>query len=242
MRERFQIKHVLFDLDGLLINSEKIYTEQLSKYLARHGKVFTYKAKCLMMGRKPLEAAEALKQEYNLPMSKEEVLEDYRRELPLEIWHTVSLMPGARKLIEYLSKNSVGIAIATGSSSNQVLHKMWNFKDVWQNVHHVVAAGDDPEVKHGKPAPDVFEVALGRFNDSSAKPETTLVFEDAWNGVKAALAAEMYVVWVPDENEDPGLPHDAPPDITDSNGIPRLVRLTSLEEFDPSIYGLPLPF
>ncbi|VUZ46784.1 unnamed protein product [Hymenolepis diminuta] len=178
MREGFRIEHVLFDLDGLLINSEKIYTEQLSKYLARHGKVFTYKAKCLMMGRKPLEAAEALKQEYNLPMSKEEVLEDYRRELPLEIWHTVSLMPGARKLIEYFSKNSVEMAIATGSSSSQVLHKMWNFKDV----------------KHGKPAPDVFEVALNRFNDPSAKPETTLVFEDAWNGVKAALAAEMFTL------------------------------------------------
>lgn len=97
-------------------------------------------------------------------------------------------------------------------------------------------------MKHGKPAPDVFEVALGRFNDPLANPETTLVFEDAWNGVKAALAAEMYVVWVPDENEDPGLPYDAPPDITDSNGTPRLVRLTSLEEFDPSMYGLPLPF
>nr|CDS31883.1 haloacid dehalogenase hydrolase [Hymenolepis microstoma] len=242
MREKFQIKHVLFDLDGLLINSEKIYTERLSEYLAKHGKVFTYKAKCLMMGRKPLEAAEALKQEYSLPMSTEEVLEDYRRELPLEIWHTVSLMPGARKLVEYLSRSSIEMAIATGSSSNQVPHKLWEFKDLWQKIHHVVAAGDDPEVKHGKPAPDVFEVALARFNDPSAKAETTLVFEDAWNGVKAALAAGMYVVWVPDEDECPGLPHDAPPVITDSNGIPRIIRLKSLEEFDPSVYGLPLPF
>lgn len=68
------------------------------------------------------------------------------------------------------------------------------------------------------------------------------MFEDAWNGVQAALAAGMYVIWVPDENESPDLPPDAPSNITDSDGTPRLLRLSSLEEFDPSIYGLPLPF
>lgn len=85
-------------------------------------------------------------------------------------------------------------------------------------------------------------MALARFNDPIARPETTLVFEDAWNGVKAALAAGMHAVWVPEESEGPGLPSDAPPPSSDSTATPRIVRLSSLEEFDPSLYGLPLPF
>ncbi len=141
------ISHVLFDLDGLLINSEEIYTNQLSKFLTRHGKTFTYEAKRLMMGRKPIEAASALQKKYDLPMTPEEVLRDYRKELPHEIWHTAILMPGARKLIEHLNAQSIPMAVATGSASDQVEHKMWNFKDVWTHMHHVVASGDDPEVK-----------------------------------------------------------------------------------------------
>lgn len=146
MHQKVRFSHVLFDLDGLLISSEKIYTDQLSKYLARHGKTFTYRAKCLMMGRKPLEAAEVLKNAYNLPMTPQEILEDYKKEIPLEIWHTAILMPGVRRLIEYFAKHKIPMAIATGSTSNQVPHKMWNYKEVWRHINHVVAAGDDPEV------------------------------------------------------------------------------------------------
>lgn len=137
---------MLFDLDGLLINSEQIYTNQLSKFLSRHGREYNYRVKRLMMGRKPLEAAGIMCQEYNLPMTPNEVLEDYGKELPLEIWHSATLMPGAQKLIEHLKQNSIPMAVASGSSSQQVPHKMWNHRDLWQHIHHVVAAGDDPEV------------------------------------------------------------------------------------------------
>lgn len=92
------------------------------------------------------------------------------------------------------------------------------------------------QVLRGKPAPDVFQVALKRFNDPSAREESTLVFEDAWNGVQAGLAAGMFVVWVPEAFEGPGFPADA--ELAEEEKT-RVIRLNSLEEFDPSLFGLP---
>uniref|UniRef100_A0A5K3FJR4 Pseudouridine-5'-monophosphatase n=1 Tax=Mesocestoides corti TaxID=53468 RepID=A0A5K3FJR4_MESCO len=236
MRQSPQVTHVLFDLDGLLINSEEIYTDVYSNFLLKYGKQFTYHAKTLMMGRKTLEAVTALKDFYELPMSATEIIEELKSNFPPEIWRKAELMPGAKKLVDHLYSNSVPMAIATGSFSSQIKDKTWNIGDVMKCISHVVAGGDDPEVKRGKPAPDIFLVALRRFNDPSARPETTLVFEDSWNGVRAAVAAGMYVVWVPDPAEAPGFPDDN--GLTDE-AKSRILRLTSLECFDPADYGLP---
>ena len=141
-----QVSHVLLDLDGLLIDSERIYTERITEFVARYGKVFSYRVKRLMMGRKPLEFAEVLRKEYDLPMAADEVLKEYRKHIPVEVFHEAALMPGARRLIQYLHRNSIPMAVATGSSHFQIPHKMWNDKDVWQLIHHIVASGDDPEV------------------------------------------------------------------------------------------------
>lgn len=93
------------------------------------------------------------------------------------------------------------------------------------------------KVKHGKPAPDIFQVALQRFDDPKADAGSTLVFEDAWNGVVAALMAGMHVVWVPEPREPPGIPDgDNLTEVQKS----RVVRLKSLEEFDPKIFGIPM--
>lgn len=142
-----KVTHVLFDLDGLLINSEDIYTEQLIVLLNRLGKVYTHHAKRLIMGRKPIEGAEALRKEYDLPMTASEIATEYSKELPLEIWRKAKLLSGVQRLIEHLHLNSIPMAIATGSEHPQLVYKMWNNKDVWQLIHHVVASGDDPEVK-----------------------------------------------------------------------------------------------
>lgn len=85
--------------------------------------------------------------------------------------------------------------------------------------------GDDPAIKHGKPAPDIFLVAAERLK---ATPSKCLVFEDSPAGAEAALAAGMSVVVVP----DPNMNHEA---------YPRASQiLRNLNEFDPGAYGLPL--
>lgn len=98
------------------------------------------------MGRKSLDTAEVLRREYNLPMTADEVFKEYRKCIPIEIFHEATLMPGVRKSIKHLHRNSIPMTVATGSSHFQISHKMWNDKDIWQLIHHIVASADDPEV------------------------------------------------------------------------------------------------
>ena len=88
---------------------------------------------------------------------------------------------------------------------------------------------DDPAVTRGKPHPEIFQVASSRFTVPPLAPENVLVFEDAPNGVQAARAAGMNVVMVPAEYVNKALYSKASQ------------VLTSLENFDPGLWGLP-PF
>lgn len=91
-------------------------------------------------------------------------------------------------------------------------------------------AGDDPEIKHGKPAPDPFLATMNRFAEKAESPMNVLVFEDSANGVRAAIAAGMQVVMVPD------MSYMKPPEeVKDKIGC----ILNSLEEFKPESMGLP---
>ncbi|CAH2054463.1 unnamed protein product, partial [Iphiclides podalirius] len=170
-----KVTHVLFDLDGLLIDSEKLYTEAFTKVCAKYGKTFTWELKKSILGFQGHECAEKIIESVNLPTTVESFLEECKMEYEV-LFQNVSLMPGA--------KNT------------------------------------DPEVTKGKPDPAIFLVCASKFADKP-KPENCLVFEDAVNGVKAACAANMQVVIVPD-------PRIGPDQLADATLI-----LQSLEEFQP---------
>jgi pseudouridine-5'-monophosphatase len=138
-------------------------------------------------------------------------------------------MPGAERLIKHLSSKNVPIAIATGSSQSGFERKTGHIGEILRKpFHHHVYAGSDPEVKRGKPHPDVFLVAAKRFDKPPSDMKNVLVFEDAVNGVKAALAAGMQVVFVPDKKID-----------LSSVDIKPTQTLDSLERFKPELFALP---
>jgi pseudouridine-5'-monophosphatase len=120
------------------------------------------------------------------------------------------------------------MAIATGSRTFEFNVKVSNHSEIISLMSHVVKS-DDAAVKRGKPHPEIFQVASSRFKAPPLAPENVLVFEDAPNGVQAARAAGMNVVMVPEIYVDKALCRNA-------NQV-----LTSLENFDPTVWGLP-PF
>ncbi|CAG8468403.1 46349_t:CDS:2 [Gigaspora margarita] len=158
-------------------------------------------------------------------------VEEYSKERDkglLERFPTIKLMPGVMRLVKHLKAHNIPIAVATSSLRNSFEIKSTNLREFFSMFDGIVC-GNDPEVKCGKPAPDIFLVASKEIG--SPPVEQCLVFEDAINGIKAAKNAGMNVVWVAHK----GLAEVCPGD----NGADE--KLLSLEDFNPEKYGLP-PF
>ena len=107
-------------------------------------------------------------------------------------------MPGAVEFTSAIHDFSVPQAVAT-SSEREVFSLKVSRHSKWFALFSTTVTGDDPRLKRGKPAPDIFLLAA---TDLSVDPRDCLVFEDAPAGVEAARAAGMQVIAMPDRNVD----------------------------------------
>ncbi|XP_047107455.1 pseudouridine-5'-phosphatase-like isoform X1 [Schistocerca piceifrons] len=225
---KFQpVTHCIFDMDGTLLDTERIYTIATQEICQKYGKTFTWEIKQHQMGMTGKEAAEHIIKALELPITVEEYITQAQA-LYQKLMPECNVLPGVDKLIHHLHERGIPIAVATSSGAESVKIKTSHHKPLMSLFHHIVCASTDPEVEHGKPAPDIFLVCASRFEDNP-DPKKCLVFEDAPNGVKAARAAGMQVVMTPDEQVNDDMKQDA------------TIVLKSLEEFRPEWFGLP-PF
>jgi pseudouridine-5'-monophosphatase len=218
------IKCIIYDLDGLLLDTEPYYTQVNQIIAARFGKHFDWSIKSKMIGLRAIESAGVLIESLQLPISPEDYLKE-RKHLLEELFPQAQPMAGAEQLTRHFYRHRIPQAIATSSDRRNFELKISRHGN-WFCIFDCHVKGDDPEVKQGKPAPDIFLVAARRMK---SRPENCLVFEDAPSGLRAARAAGMSVVAIPDPNMD----WQAYPE---AHQI-----LSSLEEFDPAYWGLP-PF
>lgn len=189
------LTHVIYDLDGLLLDTESLYTQANLELLAPFGKSFNWELKANMLGRPANEAVGYLIEALNLPISLEAYLK--KREAILKrLFPSTKPMPGASSIIRYFEEKGTPQAIATSSNADMYALKT-QMHQSWLSPISLVITGEDPKIQHGKPAPDIFLLAAERMN---AKTEHCLVFEDSPSGIKAAKSAGMFVVAIPDPN------------------------------------------
>jgi HAD superfamily hydrolase (TIGR01509 family) len=217
-----RITHVFYDVDGLLLNTEPFYTRVNQIIAGRYGRTFDWTLKSRTLGLRAEDTARITVESIPLPMTPEEYLEE-RKVLIEELFPLAEPMPGAVRLTRHLHEHGIPQAVASSSDRHHFELKTSRHKD-WFSIFQCAVVGADPDVKRGKPAPDIFLVTARRMG---ADPSNCLVFEDAPSGIEAASSAGMVVIAVP----DPNIAHLAFPG---AQGI-----LHSLTEFEPADWGLP---
>lgn len=193
MRLSRPVRSVIFDLDGVLLDTEIFYTEITREIVGRFGKTFDWSIKRHMVGRPAIDSARYLVETLSLPIRPEDYLREREAELERRV-PRAGAMPGARSLTRALRARGAELAVATSSSRRLFELKTSRHRDWFREAFAVIVTGDDPRVAAGKPAPDIF---LRAAADLGREPAECAVVEDAPAGVAAARAAGMQVVAVP---------------------------------------------
>jgi HAD superfamily hydrolase (TIGR01509 family) len=182
---------VVFDNDGLLLDTEEAWTRAEVTLFARRDRVFTVEHKRSLIGS--ARAAAAIKLEAMLERDGEgETLMEELHELVMEeALAGVAPRPGALELLEALAGAGVPVAVAS-NSQREFLERTLGVAGLLDDRFATVVSVED--VAHPKPAPDIYIEACRRLG---AEPGECAALEDSSTGVAAAAAAGMYVVGVP---------------------------------------------
>ncbi|MGW6930052.1 HAD family hydrolase [Lentzea sp. NPDC054927] len=184
---------VIFDLDGVLIDSEQVWDEVRQAFAASHGGVWTPTATRDMQGMSTPEWGAYLVDAVGVQLTPEEASGGVIAEMEKAYAAHLPLIPGAVETVRSVASR---FPVAIASSAPAVLIKV--FLDV--TGLPVPVAVSSEECAAGKPSPDVYLLAASRLQVS---PASCYAVEDSTNGLRAALAAGMTVLAVPNPHFPP---------------------------------------
>jgi pseudouridine-5'-monophosphatase len=201
-------------MDGLLLNTEDIYTLCADNVLLKYGRPrLPWSVKAKLMGIPGSTNGDTFHEWAQLPIPREQFAEEQSEQQQIHFAECEPL-PGATKLLGDLRKakttDGLPLEVALASSSEKYNYDRKAVKSESKQLLELIpeehrVLGDDPRVQHGrgKPAPDIYLMALQTINSKLVnngppiKPEECLVFEDSVPGIEAGRRAGMRVVWVP---------------------------------------------
>ena len=189
MAPRFQA--VVFDNDGLLLDTEAAWTRAEEDLFARRGRAFTAEHKRALIGSSPTTSAVMLEAMLDSPGEGEALMDELHALVMAEVLAGVPPRPGALVLVDALRAAGVRLAVASNSRREFVEHAL-RTAGLADGRFDVVVTADD--VAAPKPAPDLY---LSACSALGAAPEQCAALEDSAVGVASAVAAGLYVVAVP---------------------------------------------
>ncbi|WP_432665793.1 HAD family phosphatase [Wukongibacter baidiensis] len=186
------IKAVIFDLDGTLVDSMWIWKAIDIEYLAKRGHELPEDLQKAIEGKSFTETAIYFKETFNLTDTIEEIKEEWNEMASDFYRNRIDLKGGVREFIEMIKSREIKLGLGT-SNSRELAIEVLKKHDIYK---HFDTIRTSCEVEKGKPHPDVF---LKAAEDLNVKPDECIVFEDTYAGVLAAKRAGMRVVAISDE-------------------------------------------
>jgi HAD superfamily hydrolase (TIGR01509 family) len=209
------IEAIVFDLDGVLVDSEPVWEQVRRQFVAEHGGHWAPDAQQRLMGMSTGEWARYLGGELGVGLPPETIAAQVTGQMQARYRDRVPLMPGAAEAVRRLAARwPLGLA----SSSPPVLIGAVLDGAGLRDCFAVTMSTE--QVAHGKPAPDIY---LAVTRELGLRPDRCAAVEDSANGLRAAAAARLRVIAVPHPRYPPG---------AEALGLAGLV-LTGLDELTP---------
>lgn len=189
------ITAILFDMDGLVLDTERLYTRFWQEAAIASGFPMT-KEQALGMRSLNRDAGRARLQSYFGKTADYDVIREKRIELMDAFVEKegITAKPGIRELLDYLKEHGIKTAIATSSPIDRTVEYL-TAVGLCQSFDELVSGY---MVAHGKPEPDIYVYAAEKL---CVKPENCMVLEDSPAGILAAYRAGCMPVMIPDQDE-----------------------------------------
>lgn len=186
------IKGVIFDIDGVLLDSMGIWDDLGARYLRSLGKIPEEGLNKILFSMSMEQGAEYLNEHYGLNKNVKETVDGIGRMLEDYYFYEVLLKPGAKEVLKYLKSKRIKTAAATSSPRTHI-EKALSRNGVLEYIGNIYTTGEVGVSKH---SPDIYNFTADYLK---TKPEETLVFEDSLYALKTAKEAGFVTVGVYDE-------------------------------------------
>lgn len=225
-----KIKAAIFDLDGTLLDTQRLYDEvnQIVINQYGNGKPYDTELQIKIHGSPPLFGNKYLIEYFDIKLTMEEFMSKKEQYLKDKITECKPI-EGVKELTHILKhKYGLKLAIATSSLKSSADNKFTNHQEWIKSDFDIMITGEDKRIVKGKPSPDIFLIAA---KELGVRPEECIIFEDAINGVQAGLnSGASIVVGLPDS-----LVKDIMENLPYDKSKTKLCILKTFKDFDYSL-------
>ena len=185
------IDGVIFDMDGLMFDTERMWATFWEPALATLGLSYKEGLADAARGSAGERMNRILRQFYGEDCDVKGIADALQREADRAFEAPVPKKPGLEALLAWLSAHGIPMAVASSSRRSSILHHL----DNWGLTHYFKAVVSGEDVTESKPNPEIFLLAAKELGTA---PQRTLVLEDSHNGIRAGAAGGFVTVMVPD--------------------------------------------